>query len=241
MGVTGYAVKIADDFDTAFGEIATLIGQPASNLQDFQNQILQYSESSTASLDQITQATYSAISAGIDYKDSLELLNAAEQLSIAGRADLGDTTTALVSTLNAFGASADQAGEFADTFFTAVQLGQTTIPELASSIGRLAPIASAAGLGFDEMAAAIATITAETGTSTPEAITGIRAAITALLKPTKEASDIAAELGIEFNAAALESKGFAGVLSDVAEATGGNTETIAKLFGSVEALARYWP
>ena len=237
VGVTGYAVKIADDFDTAFGEIATLIGQPASNLQDFQNQILQYSESSTASLDQITQATYSAISAGIDYKDSLELLNAAEQLSIAGRADLGDTTTALVSTLNAFGASADQAGEFADTFFTAVQLGQTTIPELASSIGRLAPIASAAGLGFDEMAAAIATITAETGTSTPEAITGIRAAITALLKPTKEASDIAAELGIEFNAAALESKGFAGVLSDVAEATGGNTETIAKLFGSVEALA----
>ncbi|WP_421860799.1 phage tail tape measure protein [Marinobacter salarius] len=237
VGVTAYAVKISDDFDTAFGEIATLIGQPADNLRDFQDQILSYSETSTASLDQITNATYSAISAGTDYKDSLELLAAAEQLSIAGRADLGDTTTALVSTLNAFGASADQAGEFADDFFTAVQLGQTTIPELASSIGRLAPIASAAGLSFEEMAAAIATITAETGTSTPEAITGIRAAITALLKPTKEAQEVAAGLGIEFNAAALESKGFAGVLADVAEATGGNTETIAKLFGSVEALA----
>lgn len=237
VGVTGYAIKISDDFDTAFGEIATLIGQPADNLRDFQDQILSYSESSTASLDQITNATYSAISAGVDYKESLELLAAAEQLSIAGRADLGDTTVALVSTLNAFGASADQAGEFADTFFTAVQLGQTTIPELAGSIGRLAPIASAAGLSFKEMAAAIATITAETGTSTPEAITGIRAAITALLKPTKEAQEVAAGLGIEFNAAALESKGFAGVLADVAEATGGNTETIAKLFGSVEALA----
>ncbi|MEO9589689.1 MAG: phage tail tape measure protein, partial [Marinobacter sp.] len=79
--------------------------------------------------------------------------------------------------------------------------------------------------------------TAETGTSTPEAITGIRAAITALLKPTSEARDVAAELGIEFNAAALESKGFAGVLADVMEATGGNTEVIAQLFGSVEALA----
>lgn len=237
VGVTAYAVKISDDFDTAFGEIATLIGQPADNLRDFQDQILSYSETSSASLDAITSATYSAISAGIDYKESLELLAAAEQLSIAGRADLGETTTALVSTLNAFGASADQAGEFADTFFTAVQLGQTTIPELASSIGRLAPIASAAGLSFEEMAAAIATITAETGTSTPEAITGIRAAITSLLKPTKEASDIAAELGIEFNAAALESRGFAGVLEEVAEKTGGNTETIAKLFGSVEALA----
>ena len=237
IGITGYAVKISDDFDTAFGEIATLIGQPADNLRDFQSQILEYSERSSASLEQITSATYSAISAGTEYKDSLNLIAAAEQLAIAGKADLGDTTTALVNTLNAFGASADQAGEFADTFFTAVQLGQTTIPELSGSIGRLAPIASAAGLSFKEMAAAIATITAETGTSTAEAVTGIRAAITALLKPTKEESDLAGELGIEFNAAALESKGFSGVLDDVADATGGNTELLARLFGSVEALA----
>lgn len=237
VGITAFAVKLSDDFDTAFGEIATLIGQPADNLRDFQAQILEYSERSSASLDQITSATYGAISAGVDYKDSLELIAAAEQLAIAGKADLGDTTTALVSTLNAFGASADEAGAYADTFFTTVQLGQTTIPELASAIGRLAPLAASAGLSFDEMAAAIATITAETGTGTAEAITGIRAAITALLKPSSEARDVAAELGIEFNAAALESKGFAGVLQDVAQATGGNTETIAKLFGSVEALS----
>jgi len=237
VGVTAYAIKISDDFDTAFGEISTLIGQPADNLRDFQAQILDYSNKSTASLEEITSATYGAISAGVDYSDSLTLIAAAEQLAIAGKAELGGTTAALVSTMNAFGASADEAGAYADTFFTAVQLGQTTIPELSAAMGRLAPIASAAGLGFDEMAAAIATITAETGTSTAEAITGIRAAITALLKPSKEASEVAYGLGIEFNAAALESKGFAGVLKDVAEATGGNTETIAKLFGSVEALA----
>lgn len=237
VGITAFAVKLSDDFDTAFGEIATLIGQPADNLRDFQAQILEYSERSTASLDQITSATYGAISEGVDYKDSLELIAAAEQLAIAGKADLGDTTTALVSVMNAFGASADEAGDYADSFFTAVQLGQTTIPELSAAIGRLAPIAAAAGLSFDEMAGAIATITAETGTGTAEAITGIRAAINAILKPSKEASDLAKELGLEFNAAALESKGFAGVLEDVEKATGGNTEVIAKLFGSVEALA----
>ena len=237
VGITAFAVKLSDDFDTAFAEIATIIGQPAENLRDFQAQILRYSETSSASLQEITSATYSAISAGIEYQSSLELIAAAEQLAIAGKADLGETTTALVSTLNAFGASADEAGAYADTFFTAVQLGQTTIPELASAIGRLAPIAAAAGLSFDEMAAAIATITAETGTSTKEGITGLRAAINAIIKPSKQASDLARELGLEFNAAALESKGFAGVLEDVAAATGGNTETIATLFGSVEALA----
>ncbi len=237
VGITAFAVKLSDDFDTAFGEIATLIGQPADNLRDFQAQILEYSERSSASLEQITSATYGAISAGVDYKDSLTLIASAEQLAIAGKADLGETTTALVSVMNAFGASADEAGDYADTFFTAVQLGQTTIPELSGSIGKLAPLAAAAGLSFKEMAGAIATITAETGTGTAEAITGIRAAITAILKPSKEATDLAKELGLEFNATALESKGFAGILEDVAKATGGNTEVIAKLFGSVEALA----
>ncbi len=236
VGITAFAVKLSEDFDTAFGEIATLIGQPADNLRDFQAQILEYSERSTASLEQITSATYGAISAGVDYKDSLELIAAAEQLAIAGKADLGDTTTALVSVMNAFGASADEAGDYADSFFTAVQLGQTTIPELSSAIGRLAPIAAAAGLSFDEMAGAIATITAETGTGTAEAITGIRAAINSLLKPVPAATELAKELGIEFNAAALESKGFAGVIQDVAEATGGSTELIAQLFTQTEAL-----
>ena len=237
LAITGYSIKISDDFDTAFGEISTLIGQPASSLRDFQAQILEYSESSSASLQEITQSTYGAISAGVEYKDSLKLISAAEKLAIAGKADLGSTTTALVSTLNAFGASADEAGDYADTFFKTVQLGQTTIPELSNTIGRLAPIAAAAGLTFDEMGAAIATITAETGTSTAEAITGIRAAVNAFLKPAGEATKLAESLGLEFNAAMLESEGFAGALEIVAKKTGGNTETMAKLFGSVEALA----
>lgn len=236
LGVTGYAVKISDDFDTAFSEIATLIDQPADNLRDFQAQILEYSTKSTASLSQITQATYSAISAGTDYRNSLDIIAASEQLAVAGRADLDSTTVALVSTLNAFGAEASEASKYADDFFTAVRLGQTTVPELADTIGRIAPIAKGAGISFGELAAAIATVTAETGSSTKLAVTGLRAAIAAIIKPTKEASDTAKELGIEFNASALESKGFAGVMKDVKDATGGSTELLGKLFGSVESL-----
>ncbi|MBY6032193.1 phage tail tape measure protein [Marinobacter daepoensis] len=236
VGITAFSVKLSDDFDTAFGEIATLIGQPADNLRDFQAQILQYSERSTASLEQITNATYGAISAGVDYADSLELIAAAETLSIAGKADLGDTTAALVSTLNAFGAEASEAGAYADTFFTAVKLGQTTIPELSASIGKLAPLAQAAGLTFDEMAAAIATVTASTGMGTAETITGLRAAISSIIGPSKQASDLAAEMGIEFNASALASKGFAGFLEDVAKKAGGNVEAMKTLLGSQEAL-----
>lgn len=241
VGLTGYAIKLADDFGTAFAEIATLIGEPASSLQDFKNQIQAYAEQSGQSFDEITNATYNAISAGVDYKDSLQLIAQAETLSLAGRADLGTTTKALVSTMNAFGAEMSEAGDYADIFFTTVQKGQTTLPELADSIGNVAPLAAQAGLSFEELGAAVAAITAGAGISTTEAMTALQGAISNLIKPSKDASDLAAELGIEFNSTALRSKGLAGVLSDVKDATGGNVDQMAQLFGNVRALKAVLP
>lgn len=240
-GLTAYAIKVSNDFGTSFAEIATLIDAPAENLGSFKDSIQNYAESSTKSFEDITAATYSAISAGVDYKDSLEILAAAETLSIAGRADLGSTTNALVSVMNAFGAEMSEAGSYTDIFFTTVKKGQTTIPELASSISAVAPLAAAAGVSFEELSAAIATITAETGTGTAETMTALKAAISNIIKPSSQAAETASALGIQFDAAALKSKGFAGILDDVARATGGDTEVMAKLFGSVEALNAVLP
>lgn len=241
IGLTGYAIKLADDFGTSFAEIATLIGEPASSLQGFKDQIQAYAEQSGQSFDEITNATYNAISAGVDYKDSLDLIAEAEKLSLSGRADLGVTTKALVSTLNAFGAEMSEAGDYADIFFTTVQKGQTTLPELANNIGKVAPLAAQAGLSFGELGSAIAAITAGAGISTSEAITALQASITSLIKPSKDATDLAAELGLEFNSTALRSKGLSGVLADVKTATGGNVDQMARLFGSVESLKAVLP
>lgn len=241
IGLTAYSIKLSDEFGTAFAEISTLIGQPASSLQKFKDDIQSYSEQSTSSLADITQATYNAISAGVDYADSLSVLEQAEALSIAGRADLDTTTRALVSTLNAYGAEMSEAEAYSDSFFTIVQKGQTTLPELADSIGQVAPLASQAGISFDELGAAIAAVTAGAGVSTSEAVTALRAAISALIKPTKDSSDLAKELGIDFNSAALASKGLEGVLREVGEATGGNVEQIARLFPNVRSLTAVLP
>lgn len=241
VGLTAYGIKVSDEFGTAFGEISTLIGQPASDLGDFKSDLQSYAEQSTQSFDEITSATYNAISAGVNYSDAVDLMTQSEQLSLAGRAELGTTTKALVSTLNAFGVGMDQAADFSDIFFTIVQKGQTTLPELADSIGTVAPLAKQAGLEFDELGGAIAAITAGAGISTPEAMTALRAALTNIIKPSKEASDLAKELGIDFTATALSSKGLSGFLADVAIATGGNVETMSQLFPNVRALNAVLP
>lgn len=232
---TMFAVKLAGDFDSQFREISTLIDAPADSLAAFRQEILDYSSESTQSLSTVNSALYNAISAGVDYADSLDVIRLAEKAAVAGKADLDQALGVIVSSLNAYGKGMDEAQYFSDLLFQTVASGVTTLPELGASLGGVTGLAATAGIEFEELLAAVATLTA-TGSTTSGALTQIQAAISNILKPTNQAATLAKELGIEFNATALESKGLAGLLEDVGAATGGNAEQMAQLFGSTEAL-----
>ena len=231
-----FSASVAQDFERSFREITTLIDAPTESLQDFRANILEYAQSSTDGLDEITQAIYSTISAGVAWEDSIKAVEAAQRLGLAGNASLNEGLEALIPTLNAYGAGMEEAERFSDILFTTVKNGRTTLPELASTLSNVTAIAATAGISFEEISAAIATLTAA-GAPTAQAVDSIRAAITAYLKPSSEAASLAKELGIEFNASALSSKGLGGALQEAAAATGGSAEKMAILFGRVQALS----
>jgi len=237
MAVAGlaYAGKKAADFDSSFREITTLVDETGQGMLDFRSDILNYATDSSKSIQDINAAVYSAISAGVDYKDSLASLSDAERLAVGTKADLGSSLKALVSVMNAYGAESDEAGKYAEIFFETVQQGQTTMPELAQKIANVTSIAANSGVSFAELSAAIAAVTS-TGLPTSEAITGLKQTVSNIIKPTSQAADMAEKLGIQFNAQALEAKGLKGILDVVKEKTGGSTSQMTKLFGSVEAL-----
>jgi TP901 family phage tail tape measure protein len=237
MAAGGLAISIneAGKFGTSISEIATLVTDTGFNLDEFRGQVLDYARTSTAGIEDINGAIYSAVSAGIDYRDALGAITQAEELATAGKADLKDTTVLLASTLNAYSAGMDEAGRYSDVFFETVRRGQTTIPELAQSMSSVTSIAAAAGIPLETLGAAVATLTAK-GMPTAEAMTALRGAISAIIKPVGEASELAGELGVEFSAAGLQSRGLEGILQDVYRTTGGNVEQIGRLFGNVRGL-----
>ena len=235
LALAALALKAAGEFNDSFSEIATLTDASDEALASFRDELLDYAAGSTQAFDHITGATYSAISAGVDYADAVAFVTDAERLAVASKADLNETTTLLASTLNAFGAEADEAARYSDVLFTTVKLGQTTLPELASSLAQVSSTANAAGVPIEAVAAAVAELTAK-GLPTSQAITGLKAALSNIIKPTNQAQDAAAELGVEFDVQALKAQGLDGLLRTLAEATGGNVEEMARLFGSTEAL-----
>jgi len=233
--VVTFAVKTASDFDASFRQISTLFDASEGDVKGFRDAILQYASTSTKSLDDITGSISAAVGSGVAYGKSLDLIATAERLAVATRADLKGTTEVLVSTLNSYGMSTDQAGKVSDIFFKVIADGKIEMNDLSQYLANLTPIAATAGVSLQEIGAAVATLTAA-GIQPSSAIDALRSAISNIIKPSEQATKMAAELGISFDANALKSKGLAGVLTDVQTATGGSADKMARLFGDVQGL-----
>ena len=181
---------------------------------------------------------YFIISAGIT--DAAEAANVLEISAKASAAGLGETRVvadAVTSTLNAYKLEASDAARVTDILTTTVRLGKTEAAALAGSIGRILPVAAAMGVSFEEVGANLAVMT-KVGLSADEAATSLRAVMTQLLRPTTEASDALAALGLsgETLRKQIREKGLLSALSTLMEKTGGNTEQITKIIPNVRAL-----
>ncbi len=190
---------------------------------------------------QLLTAAYDVASSGFaNAADNTKVLEAAAKGATGGLSDINTVGNAVTSVLNAYGKSADDAASLVDGFIQTQNDGKIILNEYAGLIGRLAPTAKAAGVGINEMNAAIATITAQ-GVPVEATFTGLNQALVSILKPSQEAEELAKSLGIQFNEAGLRAKGFGGLLEEVKTKTGGSTTQLVKLFGSVDALKAILP
>jgi TP901 family phage tail tape measure protein len=252
------------EFEKAIVEVSTLVDESVISNQELIDITEQAAITFGGKAADQAKALYQTISAGAsNAAEATDLLTAANKLAIGGVTDVETAVDGLTSALNAFGISFEDAGRVSDSFFVAVKGGKTTVEELASSIGKVAPIAAAMGLSVEETNAAIATLTKQ-GINTKFAVSGLKAAFANILKPSSEAAEEAERLGIDFSVAALEAKGLQGFLSDVTktsglsqealadlakqsggnaevfqvliERAGGNIDSLSKLFGSIEGI-----
>lgn len=234
-GVAAAAVKTGAEYETSLAKVGTIADTSVKSLGDLSGEILRLSGDTGAGAAELNEALYSAISAGADTGHAVDLVAVAVKAARGGFTDTETAVDGLTSALNAYAMETADAEGLANKFLVTQNLGKTTFGALAGSIGNVAPTANAAGVSVDELLASVASLTAN-GIGTSEAMTGMKAALSNIIKPTGEAGKLAEQLGIDFSAAALQTKGWAGFLADLQDKTGGNTDQLATLFGSVEAL-----
>jgi TP901 family phage tail tape measure protein len=175
------------EFDKQLRNIGTL---GVKNFEGFRNAAIDLAKEVPDTVAGVTNSIYNAISAGAikvvdgnaDIAGGMELIKTASQLSVAGLTDTNSAVKGLAANLNAYGESMDQATRYSDILFNTVNNGVTTIPELNASLANVVPTAAAFGVSFEQVNAAIATMTKQ-GVPTAQATTKIRSALVELSKP----------------------------------------------------------
>lgn len=235
-GVGAVLTKFAGDFEEGSNKVATIADTTVMSMEDIQGGVLSLSDDVGIAANELNETLYQTISATGDTANALGYVEIASKAAVGGFTDTTTAVDGLTTVLNAYGMKGTEAMKsVSDQMLTAQNFGKTTFGEMASSIGNVIPISASLDVSTQELFASIATLT-KNGIQTGQAVTGLKAAYSNILKPTKDAADLSADLGLEFNAAHLKSVGWAKFLDEIREKTDGNADKMATLFGSVEGL-----
>ncbi len=237
--MAGIAVKGAQSFMTfeeSMIKSKTIMDETAVSYDQMSENVLELATKYGKSAEDVAEANYQLLSSNVATAETSEVLEQSLRLAKAGFTDTSVAADTLTSIMNAYGMETDKASEIVDQLVMTQKLGKLTVGELGDTIGYVTSISSQCGVSINEVNAAIATMT-RSGTNADTAITNTRQIIASVIAPTTEAAEAAKEMGLQFNAAALERKGFNGFMEDVIKKTGGSSEEMAKLFGNIRSLS----
>ena len=239
QGVIKSTADAAMSFETAMAQVKTIAGNSAvsykGNMTDMSKAIMQLSTDTGIAAEDIAGATYNAISAGVDVSKSVEFVATANALAVGGFTDMTTSVDVLTTTMNAYGEKAGTAESISDKLITTQNLGKTTVNELASSMGRVIPTASAYGVSVDNLCASYVALT-KGGIATAEATTYMKSMFNELADSGSTVGTILQEkTGMSFGQLMESGMSLADVIDILGQSVNGDAEAFAQLWGSSEA------
>ena len=236
-------------FSAAMNAANTMAGKSGEDFAKLKGQVAELSKSIPVVRDELANGLYQVISNDVPEDNWIAFLQKSAKASVGGIADLGETVKVTSTIIKNYGLSWDKAGDVQDKIQLTAKNGVTSFEQLAQALPRVTSNAATLGVSIDELMATFATLTGVSG-NTAEVSTQLAAIFTALVKPSSEASKMAQQMGIEFDAAAIKAAGgMRNFLTDLdknvkayASKSGMlEQEIYGKLFGSAESLRALGP
>ena len=182
------AFNFSADFETAMAKVSTIADPAAKSISDIQKEITNLSNKTGMAASDLAEATYEAISSGINTADAVKFTGEASKLAAAGFTSASSAVDVLTTILNAYGLSAEETTHISDVLIKTQNLGKTTVDELSSSMGKVIPTANAFGVSVEQLGTAYSFMTAR-GISTAESTTYLNGMLNELGKSGTTVSD----------------------------------------------------
>ncbi len=229
-------VDAAVTFENSMAEVFTLLPDATAQAREKMSaDMLQFSSDMNVLTEDAVPALYQAISAGVPDENVFAFMEVAQKAAVGGVTELKTSVDGLTSIVNAYGSANLSAQETADMLFTAVKLGKTDFTQLASSIYNVVLLAAASGVKLNDIAAALAAITAK-GTPTSVATTQLRQVLAELTKEGSQVDKIFKEIAGEgFTQFVAAGGNLQDALQLLEKKAASSNVSISNMFSSVEA------
>lgn len=227
--------EAAAEFETATAKVATIADTGQKSMADISAEIRNYSSETGAAATEMAEATYQAISAGVDTASAAAFAGTATKLAVGGFTQASTAVDVLTTAINAYGLEADDATYVSDLLITTQNKGKTSVDLLAQSVGKVIPLASAYNVNLENLSTSMAVMTAN-GIATAEAATYNKSILSELGDTGSQVAGILRdETGSSF--AELMDSGYSlgDVLQIIGDSVGGDATAFSNLWSSTEA------
>ena len=185
-GLAGYSVKGFADFEFSMKKIRTISNDSVDTIS---TNIRKMAYDTGISSEELAGSLYDLVQTIQDVPEKYEMLDTVSKLSVAGFTNSADAVNLLTSTILSYKYQIKDAELLSSKFLVAQTRGNTTITQLANSLGTVMPIAKMANVEFDQLLASISTMTLG-GVKTDEATTFLRAMLNELTKADSDVSEL---------------------------------------------------
>ncbi len=229
------ASEAASVFEVGMKKISTIADTSKGSLTQISSDITALSMETGVFADSLEEAAYSALSASVDTANTVEFTATATKLAGGGFTSSATAVDVLTTALNAYKLEASQAERISDMLITTQNLGKTTVDELAASVGKVIPLASAYGVKMDNLSAAYAELT-KGGIATAEAGTYLKSMLNELGDSGSMVSAVLLEqTGYSFAQLMNQGHSLGDVMAVLGESVNGNAGAFNELWSSSEA------
>ena len=234
-GALGGSIKLAADFETAMGKVATIMDKSEMSVKDMGDALLDLSTQTGKGATELAEAAYQAQSASVSTKNTVGFVEQAAKLSKAGFTETATAVDTLTTVLNAYKLSESETAAIADKLVQTQNRGKTTVDQLSQSIGQAIPTAAAYNVNLDNLLSSYVILTKQ-GINTANATTYLNGMMTELAKEGSKVSGVLkSETGKSFTELMGEGKSLGDVLGILYDSVDGDSTAFANLWGNVRA------
>ena len=227
--------EAAAQFETSTAMVATIADTSQKSLSSISKEVRSYSNETGEAASDMAEATYQAISASINTADAAAFAGTATKLAVGGFTSATTAVDVLTTAINAYGLAASDATQLSDYLITTQNLGKTSVDQLAQSVGKVIPLASAYNVQMDNLSSAYAVLTAN-GIATAESGTYLKSMLNELGDTGSGVSEVLlSSTGKTFAQLMEQGYSLGDVMAMLGNAVDGDSTAFNALWNSTEA------